>query len=154
MSDRPAPVPPAPVGEPYRADPRDPAPFEYGDPAPPRSLPTLGTAPQPYQRELRAGQSPPATSFVQPRALGPDEKFARTAMRIGIASIFVFNLVLGPLAILLGASALRRGQRRTGWQAIWLGAGGTLIGVVALVLLATGVIPPLEELIEDLRRER
>lgn len=156
--------PPAPHGEPYRADPSDPAPFltehdkvpvvpverevpteamlGYGQP-PTHSNPqqTGPTFTQPGTSKTQ-GQAPPST---------PNERFARNAFWAGIASIFVFNVVLGPIAIIMGTLAIVRGEKRLGQLAILFGVIGTVIGVALLVLVAEGVIPSFDQLLRDVR---
>lgn len=79
---------------------------------------------------------------------------ARVAFWIGIASIFVFNIFLGPLAIVLGIRAIRNGEKQTGQWAVATGVAGTLIGILVMVLVATGVMPSFDELLRDIREGR
>lgn len=72
----------------------------------------------------------------------------------GVASIFVFNLVLGPVAVVIGIMAMGRGERDRGKLAIWLGLAGTVIGIALLVLVAVGVIPDVDQMLRDLRAQR
>ncbi len=165
MSDRF--LPPEPVGEPFHGDPSDPNPFltEGETPAAPSALqpgsmpvpghpPTHsspeaiypGSAPQPRQ-QAQQGQ------FRQPQSapVDPVERFARTAVWVGVASIFIFNVIFGPIAVVMGAMAIQRGQKEKGWLAVGLGVLGTVIGIVVLVLVSTGVMPSWDEMIDDLR---
>lgn len=50
---------------------------------------------------------------------------------LGLPGLLLFNIVLGPLAITLGALALRRGTRRRARAVLGLG-----LGVASLVILA------------------
>lgn len=70
---------------------------------------------------------------------------------IGIASLLILHVPLGPIAIVLGIKAIRSGERQTGRWAIAAGIGGTLIGILGVVLWATGVMPTLDELMEPKR---
>jgi hypothetical protein len=59
---------------------------------------------------------------------------ATAAVTCGAVGLFMFNIVLGPIAIALGASALRRDQTgRLGRLAALL---GIVLGVADLVVLA------------------
>lgn len=148
-------VPPTPVGEPYRADPSDAAPFVSESPggvAPSAGLPTQPPVGQsPYYGPDRGLQPPIAPSSAP---LTPEERFARTAFWTGVASIFIFNVVLGPIAIVMGLLAIRRGQRQKGRSAALLGLVGTVLGAALLVLAANGVIPDVNELLEDMRTKQ
>lgn len=166
---------PEPVGEPFRADPADGVPFTTesgGVPAAPVAPPAdawqaqaaLGHPPS-HSPEYGQGPAlPPGGSGPQFRqssemqrsatALSAEAKFARTAFWIGIASLFVFNIVLGPIAVVMGAMAIRKGEKQMGWLAILFGALGTLIGIVVLVLVAEGVLPTVDEMLDDLRKAR
>lgn len=159
MSDTPRTLkPPTPIGEPFRADPSDPAPFvdESQFPATPGGPPTWQT-PLPTHRAqqgptfLRPGEG---ASPTPPRQLTPEQRFGRTAFWTGIASIFLFNLILGPVAIIMGAMAVTRGEKRLGQLAMLFGLLGTVIGVALLYLVAEGVLPDLDELMKDLRNQR
>jgi hypothetical protein len=50
---------------------------------------------------------------------------------LGLLGTFVFNIVFGPLALVLGAAALIRGTRRRGRALL-----GMLLGAADLVILA------------------
>lgn len=149
-------TPPPAIGEPYRADASGPPPFESGDPQEAARAQARKSSPghPPSMSPQYARLLPPLQEGGGPASkpqLTPDQRFARTAFGVGIASLLVFQVVLGPLAVLLGARAVRRGERELGRRTMLLGAIGTLIGIAALVLQATGVIPPTEELLERLR---
>lgn len=162
-------VPPTPIGTPYRSDPSDPAPFltdndsvpvvpvEPVEPAPyvePTGLPqheedaprTEYGAPPMFQP---AGKKSSSQTPVAP--LSPEARFARTAMWVGVASIFVFNVVVGPIAVIMGVMAIRRGEKQQGRLAIIFGLVGTAIGVLLLVLSGLGVIPTVDEMWNDIR---
>lgn len=167
--------PPEPVGEPFRADPKDPPPFSAGGErvgssagteaaapsvpvGPPVAGPPWGHPPTHSPTDLPRyggpdGQPSGARPPQQPLPWTPDERFARTAMWVGVASIFIFNVVLGPIAMALGVSAMRRGQREMGGRALLLGAVGTVLGILLLVLSAVGVLPSFDDLLRDLRRQ-
>ncbi|MBJ7355292.1 MAG: hypothetical protein JHC98_10760 [Thermoleophilaceae bacterium] len=158
-------IPPAPIGTPYRSDPSDPAPFPTEgetvpavpvEPAPyvqPTGLPqheedaprTEYGAPPMFEKPGRSGKQSSATP------LSPEARFARTAMWVGVASIFVFNIVIGPIAVIMGVMAIRRGEKQQGRLAIIYGVIGTAIGVALLVLSAAGVIPTFDEMLDDIR---
>lgn len=167
--------PPQPVGEPYRADPADPFPFPTEADAPPRHEPPsdLPAVPRwshpPTHSQGIPGAVPPVDGgadsrpqFRQPGDVPPGSpgtpipvsRQARVALWIGIASIFVFNIFLGPMAIVLGIRAVKNGEKQTGQWAIATGIAGTLIGILVMVLVATGVMPSLDEMLKDLREGR
>jgi hypothetical protein len=159
--------PPSPVGEPYRADPTGPAPFvregekvptvpvEAAEPVAP-GRPVTGP-PYGYPRP-EAGRSaegrpqfrPPDSRPVN-TPVDPVERYARTAMWLGVASIFIFNLFFGPAAIVMGIISIRRGEKKLGRQAIIFGAVGTFVGILYLVLVAVGVLPTFDEMLNDIR---
>lgn len=154
--------PPVPEGEPFRADPRDPFPFASESDAPPRQepaedLPAVPRWSHPPSHSPQVGQQPPSLGadtagapVKSPRVPAtPVQRQARIALWVGVASLFVFNLFLGPIAIVMGAIAVQRGERRTGLRAIVLGGIGTVIGIVVAILYMTGVMPNLDELIDD-----
>lgn len=161
-------LPPEPVGEPFRADPADPAPFPAADETPTR-IPAPSPGPGPpfghpptHSREFQerygdptgAGRDPfvPRPAQRPPLPVSADERFAKTARGLGIASIFVFNVVLGPIAMVMGVMAMRRGEQRLGRSAVIFGAIGLTVGILLLVLAALGVIPSVDEMLKDLRR--
>lgn len=151
--------PPKPAGEPFRGDPSDPAPFLTENDKVPvvpveQGVP-FGSAPvfdQPPTHSVEPAGGQPVFQTPRPaRQLTPDERYAQTAFRVGIASIFVFNIILGPIAIFMGIASIRRGQKQHGKNAIILGAIGTALGITLLVLAALGVIPSVDEMLQDLR---
>lgn len=174
MSDRF--VPPEPVGEPFRADPSDPSPFVSEGDAPsvpvvepaapvlpghppthsaPEEIYPVNPSTPPQQQPPQYGQNVrPAQPPAQRAPLNAEEKFARTAVWVGVASIFIFNVIFGPIAVVMGAMALQRGQKEKGYWAIGLGVAGTVIGVAVLILVSTGVMPTFDEMIDDLRNGR
>lgn len=156
------------VGEPYRADPKDPPPFTAeGDrlpaaqPAPAQvdaGNPPLGHPPS--HSPQYAQQSRPAPSeqptFVpaqKERVQTPEERFARISLWLGVASIFAFGPILGPVAVVLGVMSIQRGEKKLGRLAIIFGLIGTLLGILFAVLVAKGVLPSLDELLDDIRRQ-
>jgi hypothetical protein len=159
-------VPPAPVGAPYRSDPADPAPFQTeNDVVPvvpvesapyvqPTGLPQHAEdAPRTEYGAPPMGQPPSSGAKQVPTlALSPEARFARTALWVGVASIFIFNVVLGPVAVIMGVMAMRRGEKRQGKLAIIFGIVGTTIGVALLVLSSMGVIPTVDEMFRDIRK--
>jgi hypothetical protein len=161
-------VPPAPIGTPYRSDPADPAPFlTDSDPVP--GVP-VEPAPAPYIEPTglpQHAESAPRTEYGAPpmeqphgkpvvplviEPLTPEQKYARIAFWVAIASIFVFNIVLGPIAVFMGFAARKKGQEELGKRAILIGVIGTVIGIVAIVLAALGVIPPFSEFVNKFRK--
>lgn len=169
--------PPAPVGDPYRADPRDEPLFPFegsGEPAPssappvaaPYVLPEGGVVagqipPSPTYAEAQARQAeaPQPPVFARPGELpgasaAPQtavERKARNAFLIGVASLLILHIPLGPIAIVMGVKAYRAGERRNGAWAIGTGVGGTLIGILGVILWATGALPTLDELMKGQR---
>ena len=64
----------------------------------------------------------------------PDGRLAWTGMLLGAIGLFILNLVFGPIAIGLGATALRRGaQRPAALTAIALGVAD--LAVLAVLVL-------------------
>lgn len=169
--------PPTPVGDPYRADPHDAPLFPFegsGEPAPsstpsvsvPYVLPERGVTagqipPSPTYAEAQArqGEAPRAPVFARPGELPgasvvPQttvERKARNAFLIGVASLLILHIPLGPIAIVMGVKAYRAGERRNGAWAIGTGVGGTLIGIIGVILWATGALPTLDELMKGQR---
>jgi hypothetical protein len=135
-------IPPAPVGEPYRGDPGQPPPFEFESPRDARA----------ERQQFQHPMPPPQLPAHVP--LTPEQRFARIALWVGVASIFVFNLVLGPVAIVLGILAIRRGELQTGRRAALFGLLGTVIGAIFMYLVANGMLPSVEEMLKDLETKR
>ncbi|MFY9265664.1 MAG: hypothetical protein WAO61_09610 [Solirubrobacterales bacterium] len=151
---------PRPEQTPFRGDPRDPVPFitdrQLGDlPRDPRPaayvLPQDGatageiplTGPASASRGDRSAE-PAAGRLI---AASPDDRRpARVALVIGVLSILVFNLILGPIAVALGLKAIRRGEAKLGLWALSTGVAGTAIGIAVVILWLTGVLPSLDEL--------
>ena len=83
----------------------------------------------------------------------------RTAL-LGVGSArqaipdFFFGLLLGPVAVALGARSIRRGERQLGWWAIAAGLTGFILSLVVLILLATGQLDQLREALERANNER
>lgn len=158
--------PPAPVGEPYRADPSGPAPFvregeavptvpveAAAQPAPGRPVtgPPYGY-PQRPQSDTTAPQFRQSGTAQRPtEPMSADERFARVSLWIGVASIFVFNLFLGPVAIIRGIMSIRRGEKRLGRLALLYGVLGTVIGIAYIGLVAAGVLPTFDQMLNDIR---
>jgi hypothetical protein len=162
-------VPPAPVGAPYRSDPSDPAPFLTDD----VTVPVVPVEAAPYIEPTglpQHAEDAPRTEYGAPPMfqppgskssnqvpvlpLTPNQRFARTALWVGVASIFIFNIVIGPIAVIMGVMAIRRGERHNGRLAIITGVIGTLIGAALLILSAAGVIPSVDEMLNDLRNRK
>lgn len=166
--------PPSPEGDPYRADPADPFPFPTEADAPPRQEPPpdlpevprwshppthnpnySGAAPAPGEPVGGNAQPqfrPPGGAVEgKPKPPVPVERQARIGLWIGVASLFVFNIFLGPAAIVLGIRAIRNGEKQIGQWAIVLGTAGLLIGIAVMILIGTGVMPSVEEMLRDLR---
>lgn len=151
--------PPKPAGEPFRGDPSDAPPFltenDRVPVVPVEAGVPFGAGPvfdHPPTHSTDAGRSQPVFQAPRPaQQLTPDERYAQIAFRLGIASIFIFNIILGPIAIFMGIASIRRGQKQHGKNAIILGAIGTGLGVTLLVLAALGVIPSVDEMLQDLR---
>ncbi|MGK2878080.1 MAG: hypothetical protein ACSLFF_05835 [Solirubrobacterales bacterium] len=159
--------PPPSVGEPFRADPSGPAPFLTDS----EQVPVVPVESAPYREPAdlpKHDDDAPRTEYGAPpmfqpsgktpaqkaAPMRPEARFARTAMWVGVASIFVFNIVLGPIAVIMGVMALRRGEQRQGRLAIIFGAVGTTIGVLLLVLASAGILPSVDEMWNDIRNGR
>jgi len=162
-------VPPAPVGTPYRSDPADPAPFLTDT----DSVPVVPVEPAPYREPAnlpKHDDDDPRTEYGAPPMfqpsgqksanaasagpLSPDQKYARAAFWVGIASLIALGIVLGPIAIFMGVTAIKRGEKETGRRAVILGIVGALINAVGIILSALGIIPPLNEMIDQLRNNK
>jgi hypothetical protein len=161
-------VPPAPVGTPYRSDPADPAPFLNAS----DSVPVVPVEAAPYIEPTGLPQhaedaprteygappmfQPPGKSAIQgpPVPLTDDQRFARNAFWFGIASLFLFQVVMGPVAIVLGIMSRRRGELEMGKRTIILGLVAIAIGVLSIVLTVLGVIPPANELWDKIRNPK
>lgn len=131
-------TPPKPVGEPFRGNPADVFPF-----------PTAGLAGAPAS--VVAAPMGHLPVFNPPAVVvgkSPEYRAARVALGLGLASLLVLPLILGPMAIVLGARSMRAGERKLGRWAISAGVAGTVLGVVGLILWATGVIPSIDELLK------
>lgn len=151
--DRPFEAPKS-VGEPFRADPSDAAPFltEHDNvPAVPVDSSSILDAPAPPLGSPPSHADQPEGSqpvFRTPAGGGsraaqqssPEERFAKVAMWVGVASIFIFQLILGTVAVFMGVSAYRRGQKQHGRLAIIFGGIGIVLGITTLVLVSTGVL--------------
>lgn len=143
--------PPRPVGEPFRGDSRDAAPFPTE-----RSARASGLVPavNPAFAVAAGPVFAPAVAkrpiFTRPNAAGetPDRRAARAALALGLVSLLVLPVVLGPVAIVLGIRAIRGGERRLGAWAVSAGVAGTVLGIVGVILWATGVLPNLDELLK------
>lgn len=151
--------PPAPTGEPFRGSPSDEFPFPIAGPGGTTGdstfngasvapvVPAIGTPPGPPSFVRPRGARP---AFIPPApfpAQTPQQRQARIALGVGLASILVVPLVLGPVAIFMGVRAVRSGERGLGRWAISAGVAGTVLGVVGVILWATGVLPGLDELL-------
>lgn len=175
-------VPPEPVGQPYRADPSDPFPFPTETDAPAAQLPSPDlpdvprwSRPPSYSPELQPGAGGEQLPTAQPgtpqfRQPGQNEatkpkaevsgatRHARIAIWIGIASFLVAYTFIGAISIVMGASAMQRGEKKLGLWAVWIGVASVLFGISIYVLSATGVLSSLEdalrELQDDLERQR
>lgn len=86
--------------------------------------------------------------------MSPQYRQARIAVWVGVASIFLFNVILGPLAVVFGALSMRRGERRLGRMAVILGVIGTVVGILLLVLVSNGVLPDFEEMLREMKRTK
>ncbi len=153
-------VPPSPVGEPFRGSPADEYPFPLAGPGGISGDSTFnGASLAPFVPVDDASIGPPA--FVRPRGArpafvppvpfatqSPQQRQARIAAGLGLASLLVIPLVLGPIAIFMGVRAVRAGERGLGRWAISAGVAGTVLGVVGVILWATGVLPSLDELLK------
>lgn len=154
-------LPPSTPGEAFRADPSDPAPFltendkvpvvpvESG-PIHPSASPPIESPPT-YRTDQPVFQAP---SQVARKSDTPEERFAKIALWTGVASVFVFQLILGPAAIVMGIMSIRRGETRNGWLAVLFGTIGVVFGVVVLVLTAMGIFPTTEEMLKYIRENR
>jgi hypothetical protein len=83
----------------------------------------------------RVPVAPPATPKPAPAA--PAESagsMAGVAVLFGVAGLFVFNVVFGPLAIGVGVAACRRRTATAGTRALAL--AGAALGLADLIVLA------------------
>jgi hypothetical protein len=154
-----------PVEEPFRGSPADEFPFPLAGPGGTAGDSTFNGARQapfaPLDGVPAAASTTGPPAFVRPRgtrpafvppaplaAQTPQRRQARIAFGLGLASLLVIPLVLGPTAIFLGIRAVRAGERRLGRGAISAGVAGTVLGVVGMILWATGVLPGLDEILK------
>lgn len=165
-------VPPEPVGEPYRADPADAFPFPTETDAPPAQVPQQElpevprwSRPPSYSPDLQPGagtERPTVPQFRPPGQTGapppsPEAaaatRHARIAIWIGIASLLVAYTFLGAVSIVMGATAMKRGEKKLGLWAVWIGVASVLLGVSLYVLQATGVLDGLEDWLREAQRD-
>lgn len=113
-----------------------------------RTRPMSREAPEsPQAPSARALQSAPTHAAGSARSSAPRKaapsrpactesarSMAGVAVLLGVAGLFVFNVVFGPLAIGVGAAALRRESASPRTRTVAL--GGLALGVADLVLLA------------------
>lgn len=97
--------------------------------------------------------NPGAPVFTPPAAHAPTdadvkraESYAKIALGVAIASLFVAGPILGPIGIVMGAKSIKRGQGKLGGWAIAAGAAGTILSIVLIVLSALGVLPTFDEM--------
>lgn len=79
----------------------------------------------------------PGTS---PRTRRDADGMAIASFVLGLAGLLVFNLVLGPLALVLGGLALSRGTERRGRAAAGLALGAADLLVLATLVTANGTV--------------
>jgi Domain of unknown function (DUF4190) len=80
------------------------------------------------------------TGRVEPAARGRSNGMAVAALVCGIIGLFIFDFILGPLAIIFGGIGLRwagrgAGRRGMAWAGVILGLADILILVVLLAAL-------------------
>ncbi len=96
---------------------------------------------KPYLRPVSPGET--AQAPARPRASG----MAVAGFILGLASLLVFGVILGPLAIIFGAisfSEINRGERSGrgfATAAVVIGAISFLFSVIYLILIFSGRIP-------------
>jgi hypothetical protein len=78
-----------------------------------------------------------------PRATGPDTRAAGNGLAIaglvcGVVGLFLFSVVLGPLAIIFGSVGLSRANRGAGHRTMALWA--VVLGVIDVVLFVVLLI--------------
>jgi hypothetical protein len=169
--------PPEPVGEPFRGDPKDSVPFlTEGQPLIPlgadeattpwmndSAFPTVAQGPPSHSvptgpPSLRGSSleqpqfRPPAKPPLDPEA-AQTQRMAKIGLASGIASIFFFWPLFGPIAIGLGINAIARGERKIGSWAVATGAAGILIGLIVTILVLTNVVDP-DQLLRELQNKK
>jgi|SRR5690625_564582 len=96
----------------------------------------------PYQTPpaAHAGYSPygQSTTYASPEA----QQASQTALVLGIIGLFVFGIILGPLAIMKANEAQRGGVDATagkvvGWIALILHALGLIVGILMFLSMAS-----------------
>lgn len=148
-------VPPKPAGDPYRGDPKDSVPFlTEGAPLIPPGSDEMTT---PWMNDSAFPGTPSGQPQFRPAPkipLSPEEvqtlRIAKVGLGSGIASIFFFWPLFGPIAVGLGIAAIRRGERKIGTWAVSTGAAGILIGLIVTVLVLTNVVDA-DQLEENLK---
>ncbi|HTJ37003.1 MAG TPA: hypothetical protein VL738_27575 [Dactylosporangium sp.] len=89
-------------------------------------------------RHESTGREPASTGTERATAgRRPDDRIV-ASLALGVAGLFLFNVVFGPLAIVLGLWALRR-PAVTGRGRVFAGLG-VVLGLADLVILAVLVI--------------
>lgn len=174
-------VPPEPVGQPYRADPSDPFPFPTEADAPPAQVPQQElpdvprwSRPPSYSPDLQPGAGadvstpsgnpadrPQAPQFLQPGEAAPPRdpeaaaatRHARIAIWIGIASFLVAYTFLGAISIVMGATAMKRGEKKLGLWAVWIGIASVAMGIALYVLEAVGALDGFEDWLREIQRD-
>ncbi len=76
----------------------------------------------------------PAPAALRPRYAESARSMAGVALLLGVAGLFFFNIVLGPLAIGVGAAAMRRRSASARTRA--MARAGLAFGVADLIVLA------------------
>ncbi|HEU4424442.1 MAG TPA: hypothetical protein VFR67_18090 [Pilimelia sp.] len=80
---------------------------------------------------------------TSPAAAARLDDRAAAALTCGVAGLFMFNIILGPLAIGLGAAAAKRGTR--GQLSHTVALLGIALGVIDLLVLAVLVASRLQD---------
>lgn len=81
-------------------------------------------------------EQPPAQQ--KPRGLRDADGMAVASFVLGLAGLLVFNIVLGPCALVLGGLALTRGTARRGRALLGITLGAADLIVLAAVVTASG----------------
>ncbi|MEW2454480.1 DUF4190 domain-containing protein [Streptomyces albus] len=72
--------------------------------------------------------------------VGDADDMAVASFVMGLVGLLVFNIVLGPCALVLGGLALTRGTTRRGRALLGLGLGAADLLVLATLMTANGTV--------------
>jgi hypothetical protein len=112
------------------------APHEAASPAEPMTAQPARVQVAPPATPKSSATAAPAAPAAAPRPGYAESagSMASAAVLLGVAGLFVFNVVFGPLAIGVGVAACRRRTATAGARALAL--AGAVLGAADLIVLA------------------